>query len=46
MNPINRLGGVIMDPNFTEDDLGDIVKAIRKVYHGHGHGLAECGRRI
>ena len=27
-----RLGGVIMDPNFTEEDLNDIVKAIRKVY--------------
>jgi 8-amino-3,8-dideoxy-alpha-D-manno-octulosonate transaminase len=27
-----RLGGVIMDPNFTEDDLNDIVKAIGKVY--------------
>jgi len=29
---INRFGGVIIDPNFTEDDLKDIVKAIRKVY--------------
>jgi 8-amino-3,8-dideoxy-alpha-D-manno-octulosonate transaminase len=29
---IDRMGGVIMDPNFTEDDLKDIVKAIRKVY--------------
>jgi len=29
-----RLGGVIMDPNFTEDELNDIVKAIRKVYLG------------
>jgi 8-amino-3,8-dideoxy-alpha-D-manno-octulosonate transaminase len=27
-----RHGGVIMDPNFTDEDLGDIVKAIRKVY--------------
>ncbi len=27
-----RLGGVIMDPNFTDDDVDDIVKAIRKVY--------------
>lgn len=29
---INRFGGVIIDPNFTEDDLRDIIKAIRKVY--------------
>ncbi|MGQ9504010.1 MAG: DegT/DnrJ/EryC1/StrS family aminotransferase [Thermogutta sp.] len=29
---INRFGGVIMDPNFTEDELKDIVRAIRKVY--------------
>ena len=27
-----RLGGVIMDPKFTDEDLNDIVKAIRKVY--------------
>jgi len=27
-----RTGGVIMDPNFTDDDLKDIVRAIRKVY--------------
>lgn len=27
-----RLGGVIMDPNFTDEDVNDIVKAIRKVY--------------
>lgn len=27
-----RLGGVIMDPNFTDEDTNDIVKAIRKVY--------------
>jgi 8-amino-3,8-dideoxy-alpha-D-manno-octulosonate transaminase len=29
---IGRFGGVIMDPNYTEDDLKDIVRAIRKVY--------------
>ena len=29
---IGRTGGVIMDPNFTDDDLKDIVRAIRKVY--------------
>jgi len=29
---INRFGGVIMDPNFTDDDLNDVVRAIRKVY--------------
>ena len=29
---IGRIGGVIMDPNFTEEDLKDIVRAIRKVY--------------
>lgn len=33
---INRFGGIIMDPNFTAEDLGDIVKAIRKVYQGMG----------
>ena len=27
-----RLGGVIMDPNFTDEDTKDIVTAIRKVY--------------
>jgi 8-amino-3,8-dideoxy-alpha-D-manno-octulosonate transaminase len=27
-----RHGGVIMDPNFTDDDVKDIVAAIRKVY--------------
>ena len=29
---IGRFGGVLMDPNFSEEDLKDIVKAIRKVY--------------
>ena len=29
---IDRFGGVVMDPNFSEEDLNDIVKAIRKVY--------------
>lgn len=29
---IGRFGGVIIDPNFDEDDLRDIVKAVRKVY--------------
>lgn len=29
---LGRTGGVIMDPNFSEEDLNDIVKAIRKVY--------------
>jgi 8-amino-3,8-dideoxy-alpha-D-manno-octulosonate transaminase len=29
---LGRAGGVIMDPNFTEEELQDIVKAIRKVY--------------
>ncbi|HOA52188.1 MAG: DegT/DnrJ/EryC1/StrS family aminotransferase [Thermogutta sp.] len=29
---INRFGGVIIDPNFTEDELKDIVHAMRKVY--------------
>jgi len=31
-----RTGGVIMDPNFTDDDVKDIVRAIRKVYLGLG----------
>ncbi|NMC19048.1 MAG: DegT/DnrJ/EryC1/StrS family aminotransferase [Thermogutta sp.] len=29
---IHRFGGVMIDPNFDENDLQDIVKAIRKVY--------------
>jgi len=29
---IGRMGGVIMDPTFSDEDLDDIVKAIRKVY--------------
>jgi hypothetical protein len=29
---INRFGGVIMDPNFSEQELEEIVRAIRKVY--------------
>ncbi len=29
---IGRMGGVIMDPNFTDDDVSDIIAAIRKVY--------------
>ena len=29
---LGRHGGVIMDPNFSDDDVKDIVTAIRKVY--------------
>jgi 8-amino-3,8-dideoxy-alpha-D-manno-octulosonate transaminase len=29
---LGRQGGVIMDPNFTDEDVKDIVAAIRKVY--------------
>ena len=29
---IGRQGGVIMDPNFSHDDVQDIIAAIRKVY--------------
>jgi 8-amino-3,8-dideoxy-alpha-D-manno-octulosonate transaminase len=29
---LGRTGGVIMDPNFTDEDLDDVVRAIRKVY--------------
>lgn len=29
---LDRTGGVIMDPNFTEQELDDIIRAIRKVY--------------
>ena len=29
---INRYGGVIMDPSFTEADCADVIAAIRKVY--------------
>jgi len=31
-----REGGVIMDPNFTDEDVNDIVLAIRKVYLAMG----------
>lgn len=31
-----REGGVIMDPNFTDNDLNDIIVAIRKVYSAMG----------
>jgi len=33
---IGRFGGVIMDPNFSEEDLKDIIRAIRKVYRAVG----------
>jgi len=33
---LGRHGGVIMDPNFTDDDIKDIVRAIRKVYLAMG----------
>ena len=33
---LSRAGGVIMDPNFTDDDVRDIVLAIRKVYLAMG----------
>lgn len=33
---IGRFGGVIMDPNFNDDDVKDIVRAIRKVYLAMG----------
>jgi 8-amino-3,8-dideoxy-alpha-D-manno-octulosonate transaminase len=29
---LDRAGGVIMDPNFSKEDVNDIVRAIRKVY--------------
>lgn len=29
---IGRFGGVLMDPNFSDEDLADIIRAIRKVY--------------
>lgn len=29
---IGRFGGVVMDPHFTQRDLEDIIRAIRKVY--------------
>ncbi len=36
---INRFGGVIMDPNFTDDDVKDIVRAMRKVYLAMGPAI-------
>jgi 8-amino-3,8-dideoxy-alpha-D-manno-octulosonate transaminase len=29
---LGRMGGVLMDPSFTDEDLNDIVRAVRKVY--------------
>ncbi len=29
---LGRYGGVIMDPNFSDEDTQDIIRAIRKVY--------------
>jgi len=29
---LGRTGGVIMDPSFSEDDIKDVIRAIRKVY--------------
>lgn len=29
---LGRMGGPIMDPNFTDEDCRDIIRAIRKVY--------------
>jgi 8-amino-3,8-dideoxy-alpha-D-manno-octulosonate transaminase len=33
---LGRAGGVVMDPNFTDDDVKDIIRAIRKVFIGMG----------
>lgn len=33
---LGRHGGPIMDPNFTDEELQDMVRAIRKVYLGIG----------
>lgn len=33
---LGRTGGVIMDPNFDDQEIADIVQAIRKVYLGMG----------
>jgi 8-amino-3,8-dideoxy-alpha-D-manno-octulosonate transaminase len=35
---LGRAGGVIMDPNFSPEDVSDIAKAIRKVYLAMGRG--------
>jgi hypothetical protein len=29
---LNRFGGVLMDPKFSQQDTDDIVSAFRKVY--------------
>lgn len=29
---IGRMGGMVMDPNFSQEELDDIIKGIRKVY--------------
>jgi len=33
---LGRAGGVIMDPKFSDDDVKDIARAIRKVYMAIG----------
>jgi len=33
---LGRFGGVLIDPTFSDDDIKDIIKAIRKVYTGMG----------
>ena len=33
---LGRAGGVLMDPNFSDQDLNDVVRAIRKVYLAMG----------
>lgn len=33
---LNRHAGVIMDPNWSEEDVKDVIKAIRKVFVGIG----------
>ena len=32
IDTINRYGGVTMDPSYTDQDVQDIIAAIRKVY--------------
>jgi 8-amino-3,8-dideoxy-alpha-D-manno-octulosonate transaminase len=33
---LGRFGGVIMDPNFSDDDVKDVIRAFRKVYTAMG----------
>jgi len=42
---LNRHGGVTIGPKYTDEDVADVVKAIRKVYHRLGPGVVDRRHR-